>query len=121
MTDHTPTPFPALLSYRVREDGSIFMTAGDPMSGCHTAFDIFCSEANAAFIVRAVNAHDDLVSTSDALVIGLEMLLDRLGIDGSTSIIVRKAPGSEVIAEVALETLIANSKAALSKAGGENA
>ena len=122
MTDHTPTPWKALDQYIMDDNGAVPIASGhiEWATGTHgTHHDT--AKANAAFIVRAVNAHDDLVSTSNALITGLELLVDLLGIDDSTSILIRKVSGLEVIAEVTLATIISNSKAALSKAGDENA
>jgi len=50
MSEH---PF-SKAEYRVRRDGSLIMSFGDPVSGPHEQFDFYGSEELAALIVASV-------------------------------------------------------------------
>lgn len=60
MSEHTPTPWDADGVYVMYHDAELSIT----VAGCAISprMDSSKAKANAAFIVRAVNAHDDLVA-----------------------------------------------------------
>ncbi|MBF9233961.1 hypothetical protein [Microvirga alba] len=79
MADVKHTPSPAPLTYKVRGDGSIFLTAGDPVKGAHRAFDIYCDERDAEFITRACNAHCGMLEAAKKALNFIENTESELG------------------------------------------
>lgn len=110
-TKHTPTPW-ALARFAPE---MVYSASGVPISQPHSTAAKPCfretNEENAAFIVRACNSYDDLVTELCRNQDILEVLLERLDILGSHQ---------NKMAIKAINNQIKNNAEALAKAKGES-
>lgn len=73
MTSRTPNPTirdshtPGKWEYGIRADGSIWISIGDPATGPHYQFDLFCTPADARLMAAAPDLYRALMDVLDKM------------------------------------------------------